>query len=112
MSPLSTSPPSCLVYKVFLPEQFEVFCAQGAFGGSPDDLRDGFIHLSFAAQLRKTISKHFAGRPDLRIAEFQSEHLAPLLRFEVSRDEQLFPHLYDVLRWDLMLRCVPLDEVG
>ena len=34
----------------------------GAFAGSADDLRDGFIHLSTREQLAGTIAKHFAAK--------------------------------------------------
>jgi len=87
------------VYKVFLPEQLELFRGSGEFIGSADDARDGFIHLSFATQVERTIKKHFQDRPDLAIAEFERTTWGEALRLEVSRDEQLFPHLYGVLLW-------------
>ena len=32
----------------------------GAYHGSADDRRDGFLHFSSAAQLRESAAKHFA----------------------------------------------------
>lgn len=94
---MSSSERPKLVYKVFLPDQFERFCTNGHFSGSADDQRDGFVHLSFAHQVAKTIEKHFSNRQDLVVAEFQCSDLGAQLRFEPSRDGQLFPHLYGSL---------------
>lgn len=100
-----------VVYKVLLPEQFERLKTQGMFDGSEDDLRDGFIHLSFAHQLKKTIDKHFAHYSELVIAEFSTTALGGALRLETSRDAQQFPHLYAPLESCQLLRCVSLNEV-
>src|SRR5690606_27098222 len=99
------------VYKVFLPEQFTHLQTYGSFDGSPDDLRDGFVHLSFAHQLHKTITKHFAHYSELVIAEFQVAALGAALRLEPSRDGQLFPHLHAPLLAEQLTRCVSLAEV-
>lgn len=98
------------VYKVLLPEQYATFEASGEFAGSADDRRDGFIHLSFRAQVERTIQKHFQDRSDLFIAEFAPHTWGSYLRFEPSRDQQLFPHLYGVLQWGQVRRWVTRVE--
>ena len=45
----------------------------GSFAGSADDQRDGFIHLSTAAQLTATVDRHFASGGDLHVAEVDLE---------------------------------------
>jgi uncharacterized protein (DUF952 family) len=100
------------VYKVFVPEQREIFCERGEFIGSADDARDGFIHLSFATQLERTIKKHFQDRPDVSIAEFERASWGDTLRLEVSRDEQIFPHLYGVLRVAQVRRWLTRSDVS
>lgn len=100
------------VYKVFLPEQRQLFFERGEFIGSADDARDGFIHLSFATQLERTIQKHFQDRPDVAIAEFERIIWGEALRLEVSRDEQLFPHLYGVLLWPEVRRWLTRADLS
>jgi len=104
--------PPTRVYKVFLPEQFEKFRDEGEFAGSADDQRDGYIHLSFRHQLEGTISKHFGGRADVIVAEFDSLHLGEALRVEVSRGQQLFPHLYGRLRYGDVTRYLGPAELS
>jgi uncharacterized protein (DUF952 family) len=68
--------------------------ARGAFPGSPDDVRDGFIHLSTREQLDTTIERHFAGERELVVLEIDAAALSADLRWEPSRGGALFPHLY------------------
>jgi uncharacterized protein (DUF952 family) len=83
-----------LVFKV-LPEAVWIeACKLGAYAGSSDDLRDGFIHLSAAHQLAGTLAKYFAGRRDLVLVAYLTETLGQALRWEASRGGDLFPHLY------------------
>ena len=52
-------------YKILSADELATLEREGQFAGSADDLRDGYIHLSTAAQLDGTLAKHFAGREDL-----------------------------------------------
>ena len=73
--------------------------ARGSYEGSALCRRDGFIHLSTEKQALQTWRVHYAPRLDglilLRIAR---NRLGDALKFEVSRDGQVFPHLYRALR--------------
>ncbi len=71
--------------------------ASGTFAGSPDDRRDGFIHLSAANQVRGTFEKYFASGPEPVLVAFDAERFGPALKWEVSRGGELFPHLYGIL---------------
>jgi uncharacterized protein (DUF952 family) len=86
-----------LVYKVL--SQSEWFEAErdGIFRGSEVDRRDGFIHLSAADQLEKTVSLWFADRDDLMLAAIEERHLDDALKWEPSRGGDLFPHYYGSL---------------
>jgi len=84
--------------KIFRAAEWQAFRASGAFAGSEDDRRDGFIHLSTDTQLRATVERHFAGQTGLVIAELGVAG-DPALRMEVSRGGALFPHLYRPLTW-------------
>ena len=80
----------------------------GAFGGSPADLRDGFIHFSTAAQLAETAEKHFAGERDLVLVAVDAEILGEALKWEPSRGGALFPHLYGALPLGAVRRVDPV----
>lgn len=96
------------VYKVCSQNAWNDARQRGAFTGSPDDLRDGYIHLSTARQLPGTLAKHFAGQIDLVLISFQSETLGAALRWEPSRAGELFPHYYGDLPAVLALSVAPL----
>jgi len=85
---------SDLVYKIFTPEEWAAFEAAGRFDGSAADLRDGFIHFSKADQLPGTLQRYYAGEARVAIAAFRTDTFGDALRWERSRDDQLFPHVY------------------
>lgn len=82
-----------ILYKILSAHQWQAARAEGVFKGSAVDLKDGFIHLSTAAQMRETASRHFAGQEGLVLVGFREEDL-PNLRWEPSRGGDLFPHVY------------------
>jgi len=82
-----------LVYKLLRPAEWVAFQTDGVFAGSPDDLRDGFIHLSAADQVAGTCAKWFAGTEVVLLAVDAAD-----LRWEPLRGGVLFPHLYRPLR--------------
>lgn len=93
----SASDPQTTVYKILPREDWEAATPSGSYLGSPDDLRDGFIHLSAAPQLAGTVRKFFKGQSDLLLVSFRSKDLGNDLRWEPSRGGELFPHLYSPL---------------
>jgi uncharacterized protein (DUF952 family) len=69
----------------------------GAYAGSADDARDGFLHFSTAAQLRASAAKYRRGEPDLVMVEADAARLGDALRWEPASGGSrpgLFPHLY------------------
>ncbi len=103
-----------LIYKITDAASWQLALDTGRFDGSPDDLRDGFIHLSTAAQTAATLAKHFARRGDLVIAAVDVQSLETTLKWEVSRGGDTFPHIYGPLpitsvRW---WKPLPLDRDG
>src|SRR5262249_61317200 len=70
---------------------------QGVYRGSADDARDGYIHLSTAAQVAETARKHYFGQTGLFLVEVDADVLGKALRWERSRNDELFPHLYGEL---------------
>ena len=66
-------------------------------GAAPTIARDGFIHFSTASQVAETARKHFSGQTGLFLIEVDADALGDALRWEPSRNDELFPHLYGEL---------------
>ncbi len=97
-----------IIYKVLRPEEWRDFSACDLYAGSPDDVRDGFIHFSTEGQVRETVAKYFANVEGLKLLAYRTADLGNDLKWEESRGDELFPHLYAQLpraavkkEWDL-----------
>jgi uncharacterized protein (DUF952 family) len=101
-----------LIYKVCAAAEWDDATAEGAYRGSAVDLRDGFIHFSTSAQLAETLRRHFAGQRDLVLIAINPDDLGTRLRWEPSRDGDLFPHLYAELPVASARHVSPLDVDG
>lgn len=86
-----------VIYKICSASAWREAERQGAFRGSADDKRDGFIHFSTASQVPGTVAKHFAGQSGLFLVAVDADALGDALRWEPSRGGELFPHLYGEL---------------
>lgn len=100
------------IYKIAPETLWRESVEQGAFTGSPADLKDGFIHFSTAAQVQATAARYFAGAADLVLVAIATAGLD--LRWEPSRGGDLFPHLYDALPLTAVhwVKSLPLDAGG
>lgn len=97
------------IYKIMREADFVAAMREGRFRGSPDDLHDGFIHLSTADQVPGTLAAHFARQEDLVLLALDAERLGLKLTWEPSRGGALFPHLYAPLDLDTLLWVEPLS---
>jgi uncharacterized protein (DUF952 family) len=101
-----------LIYKILSVADWEAAQRSGRFEGSAADRRDGFIHFSDAETVIGTARKHFAGQSDLMLLAVDPARLADL-RWERSRDDALFPHLYGPLELDAVAKAQRLpDDLG
>jgi uncharacterized protein (DUF952 family) len=85
------------IYKICPASAWREAERQGVYRGSADDARDGFIHFSTAAQVAETARKHFFGQAGLFLIAVDARALGEALRWERSRNDELFPHLYSEL---------------
>ncbi len=85
------------IYKICPASAWREAERQGVYRGSADDARDGFIHFSAASQVAETAKKHFFGQTGLFLIEVDADALGEALRWEPSRNDELFPHLYGEL---------------
>ena len=88
-----------MIYKICSDELWRELQITGQTLGSADDERDGFIHFSTAAQVPSTFEKYFRGEfesgTELWLLSVDPDALEPnSLRYEASRRDALFPHLY------------------
>ena len=89
-----------LIYKIFRAEEWQHLLDHGETDGAPIDVADGYVHFSTADQVRETAAKHFAGADDLFLLAVETATLGGDLKWEVSRGDALFPHLYRKLKLD------------
>jgi uncharacterized protein (DUF952 family) len=96
-----------IIFKICPRADWQAAIERGVYEGSGDDRRDGFLHFSTRHQLDGTAAKYFAGQSDLVLVEVAVGPLAAHLRWESSRDGELFPHLYAPLPLTAVLRVEP-----
>jgi len=96
------------VYKIVAADLWRAAEDSGVFAGAGIDLNDGFIHLSTGAQARRTAELYFAGQDDLVLVAADGTSLGAALKYEPSRDGDLFPHLYGSLPLTAVLSVRPL----
>ncbi len=97
-----------LIYKIFRDNEWSAFQASGETQGAPIDLQDGFIHFSTATQAAETAAKHFADAEGLMLLACDSDALGDALKWEVSRNDDLFLHLFAILQMTDVLWAKPL----
>ncbi len=100
------------VFKICSRDEWHHAIDNGTYKGSPLDVSDGFIHLSKRDQVVETAQLHFRGLDDLVLVTIDATGLD--IRYEESRNGQLFPHLFSDLPVESALSVQPiiLDENG
>ena len=85
------------IYHMCRREEWQAALAQGHYGGSSQDVADGFIHFSTGTQVVESAARHRTGQSGLVLIACAVDRLEHTLRWEASRGGQLFPHLYGPL---------------
>jgi uncharacterized protein (DUF952 family) len=101
-----------LIYKICSATAWHEAERQGVFRGSPDDIRDGFIHFSKASQVGQTARKHFSGQAGLVLVAVDADALGDALRWERSRNDELFPHLHGELDIGAVVAVRPMPALA
>jgi len=97
-----------VIYRIVSEADWAAAKTAGAFTGTAHDLRDGFIHFSTAKQAAETAAKHYTAKADLLLLYVRAEELTAPLKWETSRNDDLFPHLYGPLPVSAVYRVEPL----
>lgn len=85
------------IYHICSKSSWDAAVAGGVYHGSDLDLRDGFIHFSSSEQVRETAARYLSGVTGLVVIRIDADRLGDALKWEESRDNLLFPHLYGPL---------------
>jgi uncharacterized protein (DUF952 family) len=101
-----------IFYKIEKASAWQKAVAAGVYVGSALDLKDGFIHLSTAAQACETARLHFAAQTDLILVAIPETAVVANLKWEASRGGQLFPHVFGTLNPADALWTKPLPWTG
>ena len=100
------------IFKILLPREWRELQSNRRTAGAPIDVKDGYIHFSTAAQLRGTAAKHFTVEKEIFVLACDTDQMKGLIKWEVSRGGDLFPHLYGQLdvRYVLWHEAVTLKD--
>src|SRR5438067_789013 len=103
-----------MIYHMCPADTWQEAARTGAYDGTADDQRDGFIHFSTAEQIAESARRHRAGQVGLLLIAVESGRLGQRLKWEKSRGGDLFPHLYGPLNPTEIAsaRPLPFDPNG
>ena len=87
------------VYRVMLKYEWGEFKKKKKFFGNKLDIQSGFIHLSTKSQIKNTIEKYYKNEDSIIIFKINVKDIAKNLKWEISRNNQLFPHLYGFINF-------------
>lgn len=101
-----------MIFKIFTASEWAELRKSGETAGAPIDVADGYVHFSTAEQAQETADKHFAGQDDLFLLGVEADPLGDDLKWEVSRGDALFPHLFRQLKLADVAWAQPLPLVN
>ena len=77
-----------------------------------DSLRtEGFIHLSTKEQVNGVLERYYQNVPDLLLLHVDTDRLVNELTYEVSTNNERFPHLYGPLNTDAVVTVERLNQL-
>ena len=98
-----------IIYKVLTHNEFLTLEKERQSFGSTKDISDGFIHFSTKEQIRETLAKHYSLERRLVLMAVEVNSISENLKWEQSRSNQLFPHLYSKLDFDIAEWFAPIE---
>jgi uncharacterized protein (DUF952 family) len=103
-----------MIYHMCRADEWAVAVKAKVYHGSSQDLADGFIHFSTAAQIVESARRHRAYQPRLVLIAVDPARLGSRLHWEPSRGGDVFPHLYGPLdpAESTSVRPLPLGADG
>lgn len=101
-----------LIFKIFRSDEWADLRQNGETAGAPIDIADGYVHFSTAVQAAETAAKHFAGVEGLFLIAVDADAAGAALKWETSRNADLFPHLYRKMTLEDVVWAQPLPLEG
>lgn len=103
-----------LIYHMCKRHDWQTAESSGFYQGSDGDRVDGYLHFSTAQQVAESAARHLENVEDLLLITVDANDLGPSLKWESSRSDQLFPHLYGslVVAKVISVCDLPLAEDG
>tara|TARA_R110000787_G_scaffold150544_1_gene264443 strand:- start:1552 stop:1902 length:351 start_codon:yes stop_codon:yes gene_type:complete len=97
-----------LIFKIFRSAEWAALRKNGETTGAPIDVADGYVHFSTAAQAAETAAKYFADVEGLLLVAVDADAAGKALKWEKSRGDAMFPHLYRKMTMDDVVWAQPL----
>ncbi len=97
-----------LIFKIFRSDEWAILRKDGETVGAPIDVADGYVHFSTAEQASETAAKYFADVEDLFLIAVDTDAVGDALKWEKSRGDAMFPHLYRKMMLDDVVWAQPL----
>ena len=83
----------------------------GQLNYEADSLRtEGFIHLSKPAQVAGVLDRYYWNVPNLLLVHVDADKLTHELKYEVSTNNESFPHLYGPLNKEAVVKVEKLTD--
>ena len=98
-----------IIYKILRHDEFSILETEGEICGSSKDIIDGFIHFSTREQIRETLLKHYSLDQSLVLMAVETDSVLENLKWEKSRSDQMFPHLYSKLNFNSAIWFSPIE---
>ncbi|MCB0838007.1 MAG: DUF952 domain-containing protein [Bacteroidetes bacterium] len=85
-----------MIYHIIQPSQWQKVMDRDSY--KPESLKtEGFIHCSSKTQVLPTAKLYFSEASELVVIGIVDKRVKNILKWEVSRDGEEFPHLYGPL---------------
>ncbi len=98
------------LYKILELSEWFLLKKKNYFVGSKIDRSSGFIHMCRKDQLLTTINLHYLGVRKLAILEFRYLRIKDKIKWEISRNELLFPHFYGIFAYRIINKVYIMDN--
>ena len=88
------------LFRIFSNEEWEIVKQKKELRLKEIDTNSNFIHLCTEKQLLDTIRVHFNNIEEIVILRLSTRGLESNLKWEISRNNDLFPHYYGDISFD------------
>ena len=98
------------LYKILELSEWLSFKKKKYFVGSMFDRSSGFIHMCKKEHLLTTLKLYYPKLRKLIILEFRYHKIKDKIRWEISRNDLLFPHFYGIFPFKIINKVFIVDN--